>query len=81
MEPEVVNLYNNGAVLKEESIEGCQSIATVSIAISLKRIADAITGVPYDNTPGADNSRHCMGLTEGIMLAIEQALLAASQRG
>jgi hypothetical protein len=55
--------------------------ALVSIAISLKRIADAIEGVPYDPTPGADNSKHGMPLTDGIMHAIERGLLAASQRG
>lgn len=57
------------------------SMTMASIAISLKRIADAVSGVPYDPAPGADNSRHCMGLTDGIMHAIEQGLLAASQRG
>lgn len=58
-----------------------QESALISIAISLKRIADAVTGVPYDPAPGADNSKHCMGITDGIMHAIEQGLLAASQRG
>lgn len=55
--------------------------AVISIAISLKRIADEICGVPYDNAPGADNSKNRIGLTDGIMHAIEQGLLAASQRG
>ncbi len=53
--------------------------AVVSIAISLKRIADQIGGVPYDHTPGADNTKHRMGLTDGIMHAIEQGLLAAAR--
>lgn len=60
---------------------GQQPIELASIAISLKRIADEIAGVPYDHAPGADNSRHRMGLVDGIMHAIEQGLLAASQRG
>lgn len=77
--------------------------AVFSIAISLKRIADAmvtdierhnaavpgpftriadeICGVPYDNAPGADNSRHKMGLVDGVMHAIEQGIVAASNRG
>lgn len=55
--------------------------ALFSIAISLKRIADEVCGVPYDHTPGADNSKHSAGLTAGIQLAIEQAISAASNRG
>lgn len=55
--------------------------AVLSIAISLKRIADEVCGVPYDPAPGADNSRHRIGLVDGVMHAIEQGLLAASQRG
>lgn len=55
--------------------------ATLSIAISMKRIADEICGLPYDYSPGADNSKHRVSLTEGIMIAIEQALLSASHRG
>jgi hypothetical protein len=51
-----------------------------SIAVSLKRIADEVCGVPYDPAPGADNSRYRMGITDGIMHAIEQGLLAASHR-
>lgn len=44
--------------------------ALYSIAISLKRIADEVCG-------GQDR----FGLIDGIMHAIEQGLLAASQRG
>jgi hypothetical protein len=57
------------------------AVALVSIAISLKRIADQVAGVPYNYAPGADNVGHRMGLVDGIMHAIEQGLLAASQRG
>jgi hypothetical protein len=53
----------------------------LSLAISMKRIADEVCGVPYDNAPGADNSKNRMGLTDGIMHAIEQGITAASQRG
>jgi hypothetical protein len=85
------------------SEETVQPLALMSIAISLKRIADAIVadierhnagvsgpftriadeicGVPYDNAPGADNSRHKMGIVDGVMHAIEQGILAASNRG
>jgi hypothetical protein len=55
-------------------------MAAFSIAISLKRIADALEGVPYDQTPGADNSKHRMGITDGIMHAIEQGIISASRR-
>lgn len=53
--------------------------AICSIAISLKRIADQIDGVPY--VAGTDNTAHRLGLVDGVMHAIEQGLLAASQRG
>ncbi len=73
----------------EEAIRGGHSFdasittgaALLSIAVSMKRIADEVCGVPYDHTPGADNSRHRMGITDGVMHAIEQGILAASQRG
>ena len=55
--------------------------ALFSIAISLKRIADEVCGVPYDHAPDADNSKHSGGLVAGIQLAIEQAISAASNRG
>lgn len=55
--------------------------AALSIAISLKRIADEVCGVPYDPAPGADNSKHSAGITAGIQMAIEQGIAAASQRG
>lgn len=54
-----------------------QPIAILSIAISIKRIADAIEGVPYDTSTGADNSRHRAGLVDAIGTAIEQGILAA----
>lgn len=73
-------LLEEGAY-RASSPAGQQQVELASIAISLKRIADEITGVPYDPAPGADNSRHRMGLTDGIMYAIEQGLLAASHRG
>lgn len=62
-------------------VTATNATSLLSIAISLKRIADEVCGVPYDNAPGADNGKHRMGLTDGIMHAIEQGLLAASQRG
>lgn len=84
MEAESVKIYAealeaSGSV--EDASHALQSGALASIAISLKRIADEVCGVPYDRTPGADNSRNRMGLVDGIMHAIEQGLLAASQRG
>lgn len=54
--------------------------AQLSIAISLKRIADEICGVPYINNPGADNSKHRAGITQGIQMAIEQGLATASRQ-
>lgn len=63
--------------LRASTVEG---VAKVSIAISLKRIADALAGVPYDPNPGADNSRHRASLTESIGIAIEQGILAGSNR-
>lgn len=53
--------------------------ALVSIAISMKRIADELAGVPY--VQGTDNTGHRLGLVDGIMHAIEQGLLSASHRG
>jgi hypothetical protein len=79
MESEAQNLVVEIAGYEAASNAG--SIALMSQAISLKRIADEICGVPYDQTLGADNSKHRMGLVDGIMHAIEQGLLAASQRG
>lgn len=58
-----------------------QKQAIVSIAISLKRIADEISGIPYNHEPGADNTKHKSGIVDGIMLAIEQGILAARQSG
>ena len=55
--------------------------AIISIAMSLKRIADSIDGTAYDYTPGADNSHHRMGLVDGVMHAIEQGIIIAAQRG
>lgn len=52
----------------------------MSIAISLKRIADEVCGVPYDHAPGADNSKHRSNLTDAIATAIEQSILSASRR-
>lgn len=46
-----------------------QSLAAFSIAVSLKRVADAICG-------DADH----LGLVDGIIEAIDGALLKASQR-
>lgn len=69
------------ALSQDTSWEGTQARALVSIAISLKRIADQIDGVPFNHTVGADNSGHRLGLVDGIMHAIEQGILAASQRG
>lgn len=87
MEPEADKLIESlvGAVARgthtdlDVSITNAASL--LSIAISLKRIADEVCGVPYNHWPEADNSKHRMGLTDGIMHAIEQGLLAASQRG
>lgn len=53
--------------------------ALYSIAISLKRIADEVCGVPFNHAVGADNSKHKMGLTDGIMHAIEQGIIAMRQ--
>lgn len=53
--------------------------AQLSIAISLKRIADEICGVPYINDPGADNSKHHAGITQGIQMAIEQGIANATR--
>lgn len=78
---EAAALDNVKGMHQDNSLFTIQSVAVVSIAISLKRIADAVSGVPYDSTPGADNTKHSMGLTDGIMHAIEQGLLSASQRG
>ncbi len=58
---------------------GQQQVELASIAISLKRIADEICGVPYDSTLGADNSKHRLGLVNGVMHAIEQGVLAAAR--
>lgn len=67
-----VNPTTDFALMNERSL--------LSIAISLKRIADQLAGVPYDHKPGADNSNNRMGLVDGIMHAIEQGLIAASHR-
>jgi len=45
----------------------------------IKRIADEVCGVPYDYAPGADNSRHRIGLVAGIQLAIEYAINASNK--
>ena len=58
---------------------GASVVAAVSIAISLKRIADQIEGVAYDYTPGADNSQHRVGLVDAIAVAIEQAIIGAAR--
>jgi len=47
-------------------------VPLVSIAISLKRIADVVAGKSDGST---------MDLTNGIMHAIEQGILSASNRG
>lgn len=77
MEPEA--LKNVKGMHQDNSLFTVQSVAVVSIAISLKRIADEIAGVPY--VRGTDNTGNRMGLVDGIMHAIEQGILAASQRG
>lgn len=85
MEPEALKFIEDcNAVQRgggEMDTRTTDSASVMSIAISLRRIADEVCGVPYNNEPGADNSRHSTGLVAGIMLAIEQGLLAASQRG
>ena len=48
-------------------------IPLISIAISMKRIADEVCGVPYDPKK-ADNSKHRLGLVDGITNAIEQGI-------
>lgn len=53
------------------------AVALTSIAISIKRIADAIEGVPYDHAPGADNSKHRLGIVDAISLAIEAGIRGA----
>lgn len=50
-----------------------------SIASSMKRLANEVCGVSYDPAPGADNSKHRMGLVDGVMNAIEQGILSARQ--
>lgn len=78
LEPDANDLLKAG----KDCAEGLSSNpALYSIAISMKRIADEVCGVPYDPAPGADNSTHSTGLVDGIMHAIEQGLLAGSQRG
>lgn len=47
-----------------------RDVAVVSIAISLKRIADEICG-----------RTDKMGLTDGVMHAIEQGILSAGRQG
>ncbi len=68
--------YEEGAY-RASTAAGQQPIELASIAISMKRIADEICGIPYDSTPGADNSKHRMGLVDGVMHAIEQGLISA----
>ena len=60
-------------------VSATNAASLLSIAISMKRIADVVAGVPYDPTPGADNSRHKMDLTDGIMHAIEQGIIVAAR--
>jgi hypothetical protein len=54
--------------------------AAVSLAISMKRIADQFCGVPYNYEPGADNSKNQMGVVDGVMHAIEQGIIGATRR-
>lgn len=78
MEPEAFDCVERStAVACDTGLQTSSAVAFVSIAISLKRIADQITGVPYDYAPGADNSKNRMSLVDGVMHAIEQGLIAA----
>lgn len=79
-EPEANALIENCNVINhnggELDLSVTDTASLLSIAISLKRIADEVCGVPYDPAPGADNSKHRMSLTEGIQNAIEQGAVA-----
>ena len=73
MEPEALKSFLNASAGSPPDSTG---LVMMSIAISLKRIADEICGVPYDSASGADNSKHRLSLTEGIQNAIEQGAVA-----
>jgi hypothetical protein len=69
------------AVSLKRIADTMRDLQPISIQTSLDKIATEIAGVPYDHTPGADNTKHRMGLTDGIMHAIEQGLFSVNSRG
>lgn len=78
MEPNIEKyLPEGGGFITPTPLE----VSIISIAISLKRIADEISGIPYNHEPGADNTKHKSGVVDGIMLAIEQGILATRHQG
>lgn len=69
-----------GLAMFEFNIVENPADSLASIASSMKRIADEVCGVPYNSTPGADNSEHRMGIVDGVMHAIEQGILSVAGR-
>ena len=67
LEPEAVQQATHAS--RESPVSGAQGVALMSIAVSLKRIADAIEGTPEK-----------LGIVDAISQSIEYGITNATRR-